>query len=237
MVAAAFSILLITISGVLGFQNNNILLIGIANFCVIPVALWFIIMDGRRRNPLKTIHRPLTFINGVWIVALGASTAYVMNVIISLSQLQKLFPGANELAEQAGLYDQPLWLLILAGGILAPIAEELIFRGLVYLRLRDYLGVKNAIVISSLLFGIYHGNVVQGIYAFSMGMLFAYGMEKFKSLWAAILLHMAGNSWMFILQEFLVDWSKVLYGLPVLLLMAGQFIIIFFSVFRMRKMD
>lgn len=46
-------------------------------------------------------------------------------------------------------------------GIVAPAAEEMIFRWLIYLRLRDWLKMPVAAVISGLIFGIYHGNIVQ----------------------------------------------------------------------------
>lgn len=233
----AVSIVLIMMGGIRMLENGSIALTGLANFCVIPVALWFIKMDAARKNPLKSLHRGMSVKDGLWMLVLGAAGAYVMNMLLALSQLHRLFPGYGKLAEQLNLDQQPLWLLVLAGGILAPIAEELIFRGLVYFRLRDYLGVKKGIVISSLFFGIYHGTVVQGLYAFLMGMLFAYGTEKFQSLWAGILLHVAANSWMFILQTFIMGWSKVLYGVPLLVLVVLQFAVTILSLVKMKDMD
>ena len=58
-----------------------------------------------------------------------------------------------------------------------------------------------AAVLSSLLFGIYHGNVVQGFYAFCMGMIFCFFRELTGSLAAAALLHGAVNAMTLLLSQ------------------------------------
>ena len=68
-------------------------------------------------------------------------------------------------------------MMIFWMGIIAPAAEEMIFRWLIYLRLRDWLKMPVAAVISGLIFGIYHGNIVQGIYASILGTAFAWILE------------------------------------------------------------
>ena len=70
-----------------------------------------------------------------------------------------------------------LLMMIFWMGIVAPAAEEMIFRWLIYLRLRDWLKMPVAAVISGLIFGIYHGNIVQGIYASILGTAFAYILD------------------------------------------------------------
>lgn len=78
-------------------------------------------------------------------------------------------------------------------GILAPIAEEIIYRGLVYNRAEKEFGSITAIIVSSAAFGIFHFNLVQGIYAFLMGIAFAWFYEKSGSLTVSICMHMAIN--------------------------------------------
>ena len=65
-------------------------------------------------------------------------------------------------------------------GIAAPFAEEVIFRWLVFLRMRDNMRVITAALFSGLTFGIYHMNLLQGVYATIMGFAFriAPGMER-----------------------------------------------------------
>lgn len=44
-------------------------------------------------------------------------------------------------------------------------------------------------VLQALLFGIYHGNLIQGTYAFVLGLILGFTAEYFHSVWASILLH------------------------------------------------
>ena len=44
-------------------------------------------------------------------------------------------------------------------------------------------------VLQALLFGIYHGNLIQGTYAFVLGLVLGFTAEYFHSVWASILLH------------------------------------------------
>lgn len=78
-------------------------------------------------------------------------------------------------------------------GILAPIAEEIIYRGLVYNRTEKEFGSITAIIVSSAAFGIFHFNLLQGIYAFLMGIAFAWFYEKSGSLTVSICMHMVIN--------------------------------------------
>ena len=65
----------------------------------------------------------------------------------------------------------------------------MIFRWLVYLRLRDHFSVLVSAVISAAFFGIYHGNVLQAVYAFILGALFAWFLEMGGNKWTSVLMH------------------------------------------------
>lgn len=80
--------------------------------------------------------------------------------------------------------------------VLAPLFEEGIFRLGIFGRLWGRLGFWPAAILSALVFGIYHGNWIQGIYAFLMGLVFAWGYAagRPKSCRTAVLMHMAANA-------------------------------------------
>lgn len=78
--------------------------------------------------------------------------------------------------------------------ILAPIVEELIFRKLIIDRTHQY-GEKTAVLLSGLLFGLFHTNLYQFFYTFVWGMLFAYVYIRTKKLIYPILLHAFLNFW------------------------------------------
>lgn len=67
---------------------------------------------------------------------------------------------------------------LLGSCLVIPIAEELLFRGVVYKRLKLYFGVTPALIGSALIFGIMHVNLVQFLYAAVIGLLLAFVLEK-----------------------------------------------------------
>lgn len=132
----------------------------------------------------------------VWIsaIALGIVGSQMGNDLISLVRLRELFPGYDT-GSQMTMEGQPVWLLLLAVGILAPVAEELVFRGMLFGRLKEWLKPEAAVLISSVIFGLYHGNVVQFVYAFLLGTLFALIYYRTGTLWTAVAGHVSANMW------------------------------------------
>ena len=76
---------------------------------------------------------------------------------------------------------------------LAPMLEELVFRGIVYGSLRKLLGVWQSVVISALIFAAVHFNIVQFVYAFIVGIVLAITMECIGNVYGAIAGHMTAN--------------------------------------------
>ena len=75
--------------------------------------------------------------------------------------------------------------------ILGPVAEELLFRGLLIHMLRPR-GKQAAIVISAIVFGLFHGNVIQIPFAFGVGLVLGYVTVEYSIIWA-IVLHIINN--------------------------------------------
>lgn len=78
---------------------------------------------------------------------------------------------------------------------IASLFEELIFRGLIYKGL--YKLIKKPVIpilVSSFLFGIYHLNLPQFIYAFGMGLIFGFCYYKYKKIDVPYLMHVAANA-------------------------------------------
>ncbi len=82
---------------------------------------------------------------------------------------------------------------IILYGIVSPFAEEAVFRGVIYNRMKRCFNYPIALVISALLFGCYHGNVVQAAYGTILGVLIAYVYEKYDSFVAPVLFHSIAN--------------------------------------------
>ena len=126
-------------------------------------------------------------------IVIAAAVLYAVNLLISYSPLTRIFPAYTDSAA-ASFLNQPLPLLILSNVVLGPAAEELIFRGLTFRRMDFRIGMKFALIVSSLLFGIYHANMLQLIYAFITGIICALCYKKCNSLYVSIIIHMAVNA-------------------------------------------
>jgi len=112
---------------------------------------------------------------------------------------------ANEDSVSA-LMQGSLLSFVLSASIVAPIVEEIIFRGIFHTSLRDAIPLKRpwpaiiAGVVSSLTFGIYHGNILQGIYTFTFALLLVAVYERTGSMWSSVRMHMGFNStWLFMI--------------------------------------
>ena len=128
---------------------------------------------------------------------------------MALGVILNLIMAASGLAEYAGSYERaaeymfamPLALQLLGMCILAPLAEELLFRGLAYTQLRETFPMWAAAVLSALYFGAAHGNIAQGIYGFLVGLCLAKSYED-KGLAGAFAMHMGANTGAVLLQFF-----------------------------------
>ena len=86
----------------------------------------------------------------------------------------------------------PLWLLFITVVLIGPIVEELIFRKLMIDRLSRY-GDLIAIMVSSVSFGLFHGNFYQFFYAVMLGLILGYVYAKTRNVKYSILMHMIIN--------------------------------------------
>lgn len=129
-----------------------------------------------------------------WLIVMVTSFLVAGGIenLIFLTGLQKIFTGYDEVAKVL-FNTAPLWEQLLIVGLFGPILEELLMRGLVYKRLRSITGIGWSAVISSAIFGVIHGNVVQGVFAFSFGMYMAHLYEEQGTILAPILSHIFNN--------------------------------------------
>lgn len=85
----------------------------------------------------------------------------------------------------------------LALGILAPLAEEMVFRGAILRTLLNYFNGRMywvPIIVSALLFGLVHGNMAQLLNAFLIGILLGWMYYRTESIVPGIVLHWVNNT-------------------------------------------
>ena len=145
------------------------------------------------------------------MVILAAAIAIGMNGVLTLTELYRFSPTFQRVSEMQ--FDTPVWLGIISYGILAPLGEEIVFRGVVYGQLRKVLKVPYAVVLSGLAFGLFHGNLVQAVYATVIGCLLALVYEWYGTIAAPMLFHSVANLFVYVMLE-LLPFGGVFLSVP-----------------------
>lgn len=189
---------------VYGQVMDNLMTIQIAAqiAMLLVFGLWYYFAYGRKKRP-ETAEKPRGF-HVALIVLLGLILQLGIGSVLSLIEIfaPKALEHYNELMELMGLGEMSLPVMI-AVSIMAPLSEEVLCRGVI-LRLAEKVSPKFwvANVIQALAFGILHANLVQGIYAFLLGLLLGYIYGKYRNIWLCMLLHASMNCSSFIVSPF-----------------------------------
>ena len=156
---------------------------------LIPVfyLMWW---SDRSKLPLKRANMPA--FSWSLLALIGASGCVGLNYFLNMFMPQAILESYSETSEV--LWNKDLqWLSFLSVVIVAPICEELMFRGLIYQGLRG-LGVWKAAVLSALMFALLHLNINQFAYAFVLGIILSLCVEITGSLYSSMILHFLINS-------------------------------------------
>lgn len=127
-----------------------------------------------------------------FVILLGIGACIFGNNLLQLSGLIDISAEYQEV-ENILYQGRPLWLQIVGTGLIIPLTEELIFRGLIFKRVRRYSKFGAAAAVSTLVFALFHGNMVQASYAIFLGYLLAYVTECYGNLAAPVVLHCTAN--------------------------------------------
>lgn len=149
-----------------------------------------------------------TFLRWFCLTAAAAGACIGLNCLFFVTGLTGRFSGDMEQMRGA-LYGKELLLEIAVMVIAAPLGEELLFRGVLFRRMRAWCGFLPAALVTALIFGLFHGNILQGAYGFLMGLLFAYSYERLHTVWAPVWMHAAANAVSLAAAE-----CAVIQGLP-----------------------
>lgn len=125
------------------------------------------------------------------LILFAASLAMGCNILLTLLGVTGVSAAYQEVAVRQ--YGVNFGIGILVYGILSPLAEETVFRGLIYNRMKRDFQTPLAIVVCGILFGLYHGNLVQGVYGCILGIAITFSYELYGSFLAPVLFHSAAN--------------------------------------------
>ncbi len=182
-------------------QKSGYLISVIAVFvCGIGFYLWY-----RREiagEMQESVKKTFTIRNVILLLLLGAGCQFFISGIMNL--VQQYFPQlfeayANQLLKLTAGNWITVFLLII---LIAPVAEELVFRGVILHKAGRAVPFWGANLLQAVLFGVYHMNIIQGIYAVLIGFILGLVYHKFGIILAPMLLHMLINASVLLLALF-----------------------------------
>ena len=130
----------------------------------------------------------------------GAIFALAFNYLIAFVSDMLAVESQKYESVEAIQYSVPLWLGLILYGLISPVVEEMVFRGVLYNRMKRFYSVPRSVILTALLFGIFHANLPQFVYGTCMGILMALAYEKLKCFVAPVVFHMAANISVFLLS-------------------------------------
>lgn len=167
-----------------------LLIILIVSVIFLPI-LYKVFKKYKEKNSfkIKNIFIPATF---------GITICLIYNII--LFQLNNIFYFTTKFEVNS----IPIIVQIICSGILGPILEELLFRGIVYNKLKEFNKPMASIIISSVIFSLFHINIIDFIYAFGVSFILIYMYEKYKTLKAPIITHICLNTTIILMLNLII---------------------------------
>lgn len=148
----------------------------------------------------------------VSMIILGVATAYGIALALGYIESTGIIPE-EWLKTQEETYTDVIAaspvMQFFCVGLMAPVLEEILFRGLILGTLKKEMHPWVAIIISAVSFGIAHGTAISFIYATGLGLLMGWLFVRFNSVLPTIIFHMAYNC--------TVSFSENIYGIVALL--------------------
>ncbi len=169
-------------------------LLNVAN--IVSIALIIAIVLGFYTEPLSSLgfttkKIPIALLFGV----IGFVVAFIAAAVVGypIEQQFGVDPTQQAISQSAtepGLFP----LVFISGAIIAPIAEEIVFRGYMYKAFRDRFKMWYAILLSAALFAVIHLEWRAALSLFVIGIVLAYVYEKTGNIMAPITLHILNNA-------------------------------------------
>lgn len=144
----------------------------------------------RTETEQKTMRHVRIVLGSVWAALAGAGACLFLNMV-----LQMFFsPSDGWESIREAVYRTSPAVRLLVTVVLAPFVEELVFRGLFRMELGRHMSPVSAALVTSVLFGLYHGNLSQGVYAFCLSLCLELVCAWSGLLLPAVALHAGANA-------------------------------------------
>lgn len=204
--------------------------------CLVYSGLLKFVKRNYEERPATLKLRPISGTLQMLLIGLGVGGVSLLWLNFA-ELIQKSIPALQASYEtfntEMGAFENGdyIWML-LEVSIIGPMVEELLFRGLVFHFVERDTGKEGAaIFISALLFGIWHGIFVQGVYTFLIGLVLGYLYAKTRKLIWPFLVHLVNNFSGTLPPGFDGEYANLLVNLASLICIPVLFILLW----RMEK--
>lgn len=166
--------------------------------------------------------------NTLAIVGIGVGGCMLLTMFLTglAALLPEIFHSYNMIMER--LTDSSITMTFIYVLLIGPVSEELIFRGAILDRFYLAFPYLIANLLQAVLFGIYHMNLIQGLYAFCLG--FVLGLVRYVSgsILASVLTHILFNTTSYVLDFVFPMGKEMQVGVIILVVVIGA-VLCFFS--------
>jgi membrane protease YdiL (CAAX protease family) len=162
------------------------------------------------------------------LISIGMLVSLVANFSTSIMKYIFNKLGIYYSAPDFCMGNTPLSIIIsiISISIIPAIFEELVFRGFILNKFKKF-GSPFAIFLSAILFGLFHGNLVQIPFAFILGLYLGFLVIETNSLWPSILLHFFNNFYAVIISTIQENCPNKIY------ILASIFFLTLFTIFSL----
>ena len=207
--AAVITLALSKVTGITPNSPNYVMFVSMLSAFMAAVwsGYWYWRSDWRKRDFSYRNALQLRQLIALISVAVGGCVF----ISITLTIWQTIFPGEFQQYSNvmSNFSTSSPWLTYCYVLLIGPISEELIFRGAILDRLYLAFPFWAANLLQALLFGIYHMNLVQGIYAFVLGAVLGLVRVSTGTIFASIGTHIIFNATSYVLQLFFPSGQKI----------------------------
>lgn len=203
------------------FLLSNVQLLSTAGAVLAVLGIWllFLVIGRNFWQHCRIKKIPLSHL--VVALFLGAGTSLFLYGLLTVANLEKIFPSHRELAGLLVKHESIL-LVLFTVGIITPALEEIVFRGVIFNRFREDLKIVPAVVLQAVFFGLVHFNILQSAYTFLLGILLAFVFVWADSLLVPIFVHIGINLTSVLVETWIGDFPLIFIPVGMALLVAAM---------------
>lgn len=210
------------------------------------IFVYFFILKRKKMPFLKSFEKSkLSFKQIIIIILIGLVSLFLISPIINVFDEFLVYIGIPSSNLPINI-NKPINFiyLVLTLGILAPISEELLFRGIIFNGLKQK-GIKTAVLISSLMFMLVHLNLHQTIYQFILGVILALAVLYTNNIFSSVLIHFINNTLVLLINYInpyffsykFLSFNYIILALVLLFVAVVTLLLLFKKLKNLRKID